>query len=200
LRDRGPDEAALAHDRRASRDVWGGTADELEVAAEWAMSELLGQVPRSVTDRVRDVETLDASRVRDAVREAWPTVQVLLPVQEDPGIADVRECRHADPPVSGRTHRGNPLAGLLPGAKVPLPLSASLTCGDGGLTLRLQGELFTVRWDRVAAVLREPQALTVVGHDGVSVIVPDGTFLRWRRVRRAIEDHVDPSAFVDAPS
>jgi hypothetical protein len=51
----------------------------------------------------------------------------------------------------------------------------------------------------VAAVVRQQGALTVVGHDGTSVLLPDGTFLGGRRIRRAVESTVDPGLFVDVP-
>jgi hypothetical protein len=173
--------------------------DELETAADWATSLLLGQGPRSLAQRLHEVGATDAARVQDAVRAAWPTVQVLLPVDADPGIADVAECRHDQAPVTGRAHRGNPFAGLLPGARMPLPLSASLTEGEDGLTLRLAGQTCTVRWHEVAAVVRQADGLTVLGVDGTTILLPDGTFFGGREIRRQVEERVDPGLFLDAP-
>lgn len=190
----------LELDRRTARLVWEHLEDHLEVAAEHAVGLLVGFPVPTVAERLHRAEALDAARVGEAVREAWPTLQVLMQDELDPGLDDVRPCRHDVPPVTGRRHRGNPLAGVLAGARVPLPLSASVTCGDDGVTLRLAGDVTTVRWQDVAAVLREPDALRLVGQDGGSVLLLDGSFLGWRRLRREVEARVDPSLVLDVPS
>ncbi|MFC3687901.1 hypothetical protein [Aquipuribacter hungaricus] len=193
-----PDDLEL--DRRMSRVVWEHMQDHLEVAAEHAVGLLVGSTARTVAERLDDAEALVAARVGTVVGEAWPTLQVLMQDELDPGLDDVRVCRHDEPPVTGRRHRGNPLAGLLPGARVPLPPSASVTCGADGVTLRLGEDVTTVRWEDVAAVLREPDALRLVGRDGASVLLLDGSFLGWRRLRREVEARVDPSLVLDVPS
>lgn len=197
LRDGGPSEPDLDLDRRRSRLVWGQMPDELETAAEWAVALLLGTPPRSVTERLLELEGRDAKTLRRTVQEAWPSLQLLVPDGADPGIADVVECRHDEPPVTGRVHRGNPLAHMVPGAKVPVSFQDSLTRGDAGLTLRLDGEAMTVRWDDVAAVVRHEDGLTVMGRDGTRIMVPDGSFLGGGAVRRQVEERVDAALFVE---
>ena len=199
LRDAGPDEADLAFERQATTSVWEVSPDHLEVAAEWALALLVDQEPRALPDRLRDARELSAGAVRDVVLDAWRTLQVLVPGAADPGVDDVQPCRHDDEPLPGRRHHGNPFALLLPGARVPASPFTSVASGEEGLTLTRGGEVTSVRWGDVAAVVEERRGLVVVGVKGPAVRLPDGSFTGWRRLRRDVQEHVDASRFVPEP-
>lgn len=198
LRDAGPVEADLAFERQATTSAWQVTPDHLEVAAEWALALLVDQEPRTLPDRLREVRELSADAVRDVLAGAWPSLQVLVPGAEDPGIDGVQPCRHHDEPLPGRRHHGNPFAVLLPGARIPASPFTSVASGEEGLTLVCRGEVSSVRWADVAAVVEEAHGLVVVGVRGPAVRLPDGSFTGWRRLRRSVHEHVDASRFVPA--
>lgn len=197
MRDHGPTEQELAHERASTLSVWRETPDALELATEHAVALLTGERPRTTADRVGAAESLDAGTVREVLQEAWPTLQVLVH-DADPGIDGVSECLHRDEPVPGRRHRANPLA-WLPGPRLGAPWSTWLVAGVDGITMRSVEEVLTVRWDEVAAVLRVPEGVVVLGRNGNQVLVSDGTFLGGRALRRAVEGNVPVELFVDGP-
>ncbi|WP_380167720.1 hypothetical protein [Jannaschia sp. R86511] len=196
FRDHGPSEADVALERDTTVAVWQDAPDALEVATESAVALLLGQEPRSLAVRVHDAQQLTASAVRDVVSRAWPSLQVLLPVEEEPGVEGVHECVHTDEALPGRVHCGNPLAFALPGARLPASPSVTVTAGERGLTLRMDDEVVSIAWEEVAAVVDEGDGLLVISSRGEAISLPDGTFWRSGRLRRTVEDRVDRSRFV----
>ena len=179
MRDEGPEAGALELEQHRSRSVWTSTPDHLEVAAETAVQLLTGQAPLSLADRLAQVDGLRRrAGARRARARRGRACRSCCPSRRTPGIDGVHECRHdADAGRRPGPPRQPARRAAARGAGPAVARRVRSTRGEEGLTLRLAGETSTVRWDQVAAVVRQPHALTVLAHDGTAILLPDGTFL-----------------------
>jgi len=184
LASQGPTDAQLQHERLAYQAYLADPPNALG-AMEGEALRLLesGQVPRTPEELLALIASVDADRVKARAREALERVLVEVTDQTPVDLPGLRDCTDDEYPEAprhtGRTFRRKLLSFA--------PRDTTVTIGDDGLTLHMDGYANSMRWSDVVAVERDGDLRAVFGADGRVVPVVAELFRESGELLRLID-------------